>query len=168
MDLYDIPVTTIDGTPTTLGSYRGRVLLIVNVASECGFTPQYEGLEALYRQHKGHGLTVLGFPCDQFGHQEPGAAADIQRFCKETYDVTFPLFAKINVNGPDTHPLYQLLKRAAPGIMGTESIKWNFTKFLIARDGTVLRRYASKDTPRVIQHDIANLLAEHPNGPGGS
>ena len=151
-------MTTIDGKPTTLGIYRGRVLLIVNVASECGFTPQYEGLEALYRQHKEHGLMVLGFPCDQFGHQEPGTEADIQRFCKENYDVTFPLFAKINVNGLDTHPLYRLLKRAAPGIMGTESIKWNFTKFLVARDGTVLRRYASKDSPRTIQHDIANMM----------
>jgi glutathione peroxidase len=158
MDLYDIPVTTIDGKTVTLEPYRGRVLLIVNVASECGFTPQYEGLEALYRQYRERGLSVLGFPCDQFGHQEPGTEAEIQRFCADTYDVTFPLFAKIDVNGPDTHPLYALLKRAAPGIMGTESIKWNFTKFLVTSDGTVLRRYASKDTPATIQRDIAAML----------
>jgi glutathione peroxidase len=158
MDLYDIPVTTIDGKEDTLARYRGRVLLIVNVASECGFTPQYQGLEALYREHEKHGLTVLGFPCDQFGHQEPGTEADILRFCKETYDVTFPLFAKIHVNGSDTHPLYKLLKQAAPGIAGTESIKWNFTKFLVTRDGTVLRRYAPKDTAQTIQRDIVRML----------
>jgi glutathione peroxidase len=158
MSLYDIPVTTIDGKSVTLEPYRGRLLLIVNVASQCGFTPQYAGLEALYRRYEERGLTVLGFPCDQFGHQEPGTEAAIQRFCADTYDVTFPLFAKIAVNGRDTHPLYALLKSAAPGIVGTESIKWNFTKFLVARDGTVLKRYASKDTPQSIQRDIASLL----------
>jgi glutathione peroxidase len=158
MSLYDIPVTTIDGKTATLEPFRGRLLLVVNVASQCGFTPQYAGLEELYRRHQEHGLTILGFPCDQFGHQEPGSEAEIQRFCADTYDVTFPLFAKIAVNGPETHPLYALLKTAAPGIVGTESIKWNFTKFLVARDGTVLKRYAPKATPEFIQRDIASLL----------
>lgn len=158
MSLYDIPVTTIDGRPGTLAPYRGRTLLIVNVASKCGFTPQYEGLEALYRAYQDRGLTILGFPCDQFGHQEPGDEAAIMQFCSEHYDVTFPMFAKIDVNGPQTHPLYALLKSAAPGILGTESIKWNFTKFLILSDGTVSRRYASKDPPQVIERDIGNLL----------
>lgn len=156
--IYDIPVTTIKGSPETLAPYRGRTLLIVNVASQCGFTPQYHGLEDLYRRYKDRGLTILGFPCDQFGHQEPGSEADIEQFCAETYDVTFPLFAKIDVNGAHTHPLYALLKSAAPGIAGTESIKWNFTKFLIRSDGTVLKRYASKDTPQAIERDIANLI----------
>jgi glutathione peroxidase len=158
MSLYDIPVTTIDGKASNLAPYRGRVLLIVNVASQCGFTPQYAGLEDLYRHFQEHGLTILGFPCDQFGHQEPGTEAEIQRFCADTYDVTFPLFAKIDVNGRDTHPLYALLKTAAPGIAGTTSIKWNFTKFLVARDGTVMKRYAPKDTPQTIQRDIERML----------
>lgn len=158
MSLYDIPVTTIDGRPGTLEPYRGRTLLIVNVASECGFTPQYEGLEALYRRYQDRGLTVLGFPCNQFGHQEPGSEAEIQEFCSQQYAVTFPLFAKIDVNGPATHPLYALLKSAAPGIVGTESIKWNFTKFLILSDGTVSRRYAPKDSPQSIERDLGELL----------
>ena len=155
MDLYDIPVTTIEGQSTTLAPYRGRTLLIVNVASQCGYTPQYEGLENLHRRYKDRGLTVLGFPCNQFGHQEPGSEAEIQRFCAEHYDVTFPMFAKIEVNGPNTHPLYALLKAAAPGIIGTESIKWNFTKFLVGPDGTVLKRYASKDTPQRIERELS-------------
>ena len=141
-----------------MAPYLGQTLLIVNVASECGFTPQYEGLEALYRRYKDRGFAVLGFPCDQFGHQEPGTEADIMQFCKEHYDVTFPLFAKVDVNGPKTHPLYTLLKSAARGLLGTESIKWNFTKFLILSDGTVLRRYASKDSPQSIERDIVKLL----------
>jgi glutathione peroxidase len=158
MGLYDIPVTTIGGKPATLEPYRGRTLLIVNVASQCGFTPQYHGLEDLYRRYKGRGLTILGFPCDQFGHQEPGTETEIEQFCSDNYDVTFPMFAKIDVNGPATHPLYALLKSAAPGILGTESIKWNFTKFLVLSDGTVAKRYASKDAPQSIERDIENLM----------
>ncbi|MDH4131718.1 MAG: glutathione peroxidase [Gemmatimonadota bacterium] len=158
MDLYDIEVTTIDGRSKTLAGYRGKVLLIVNVASKCGFTSQYEGLEALYRRHKGRGLVVLGFPCDQFGNQEPGDEAEIRKFCSTTYGVTFPMFAKIEVNGPNTHPLYQHLKSARPGLLGSEAIKWNFTKFLVGRDGTVLERYAPKETPEKIGEDLAPLL----------
>jgi len=158
MPLYDIPVTTIDGTATTLERYRGQVLLVVNVASRCGFTPQYAGLEALYRRHKEQGFAVLGFPCDQFAHQEPGDEAEIRSFCSLTYDITFPLFAKIEVNGSGTHPLYALLKRARPGLLGSEAIKWNFTKFLMDRDGSVVRRYAPTDTPESIEADIIRLL----------
>ena len=159
MDLYDIEVTTIDGKKQTLGAYRGKVLLIVNVASRCGFTPQYEGLEALYRRHSGRGLVVLGFPCDQFGNQEPGDEDEIAAFCRTTYDVTFPLFSKIEVNGPDTHPLYRHLKAAKPGLLGSEAIKWNFTKFLVGRNGTVLQRYAPKDSPEKIGEDLESILA---------
>ena len=158
MDLYDIPVTTIEGKPTTLAPYRGKTLLIVNVASKCGYTPQYEGLEDLHRRLSDRGFEVLGFPCDQFGHQEPGTEAEIQRFCTLNYDVSFPMFAKIEVNGANTHPLYALLKTAAPGIAGSEAIKWNFTKFLVGPDGSVLKRYASKDTPQAIERDIAHML----------
>jgi glutathione peroxidase len=158
LSLFDIPVTTIDGETQTLAPYRGRALLIVNVASRCGYTPQYEGLEALYRRHRDRGLAVLGFPCDQFGHQEPGDEAEIRQFCSTTYDVTFPLFAKIEVNGPRAHPLYQLLKSAQPGLLGTEAIKWNFTKFLVDRDGRVVQRYAPRDTPEAIEREIAALL----------
>ena len=159
MDLYDIEVTTIDGQKQTLGAYRGKVLLIVNVASRCGFTPQYEGLEALYRRHSGRGLVVLGFPCDQFGNQEPGDEDEIAAFCRTTYDVTFPLFSKIEVNGPDTHPLYRHLKAAKPGLLGSEAIKWNFTKFLVGRNGTVLQRYAPKDSPEKIGEELESILA---------
>jgi glutathione peroxidase len=158
MSLYQIKVTTIDGTSIPMSTYKGRVLLIVNVASKCGFTPQYAGLDALYRKYKGRGLTVLGFPCDQFGHQEPGDEAAIKEFCSLTYDVTFPMFSKIEVNGPGTHPLYAHLKAAQPGLLGTEAIKWNFTKFLVGRDGAVLKRYASADTPDDIEPDIVALL----------
>jgi glutathione peroxidase len=160
MTLYDINVTGIDGTEQTLAEYRDRLLLIVNVASECGFTPQYEGLEALYRKYRDRGFTVLGFPCNQFGHQEPGSEAEIAAFCSSRFDVTFPMFAKIDVNGPDTHPLYRLLKEAQHGVLGTEAIKWNFTKFLVAPDGRVLERYGSTDTPASLEKDIvANLPA---------
>jgi glutathione peroxidase len=159
MSLYDTAITTIDGKKEKMRDFQGRVLLIVNVASKCGYTPQYAGLEALYRKYNARGLTVLGFPCDQFGHQEPGDEREIQAFCSLTYDVTFPMFAKIDVNGPDTHPLYKLLKATQPGLLGTEAIKWNFTKFLVARDGTVLRRYAPTDTPDRIESDIVPLLA---------
>ena len=158
MDLYDIPVTTIEGKPTTLAPYRGKTLLIVNVASKCGYTPQYEGLEDLHRRLSDRGFEVLGFPCDQFGHQEPGTEAEIQRFCTLNYDVSFPMFAKIEVNGDNTHPLYALLKTAAPGVAGTEAIKWNFTKFLVGPDGSVLKRYAPKDTPQAIERDVAHML----------
>ena len=150
---------TIGGDTQTLGAYRGKTLLIVNVASQCGFTPQYAGLEALFRKYRDQGLVVLGFPCNQFGRQEPGTEADIQDFCTSSYDVTFPLFAKIDVNGPGTHPLYQQLKSAQPGLLGTEAIKWNFTKFLVNTRGEVLARYAPSDTPERIERDVAKLLA---------
>ena len=142
-----------------MATYRRRVLLIVNVASKCGYTPQYAGLDALYRKYKDRGLTVLGFPCDQFGNQEPGDEQAIREFCSLTYDVTFPMFAKIEVNGPGTHPLYRYLKDARPGILGTTAIKWNFTKFLVGRDGSVIKRYASTDTPEAIEPEIVPLLA---------
>jgi len=155
---YDFEASLLDGTPQKLDAYRGKVLLIVNVASKCGFTPQYEGLEALYRAHRDQGFEILGFPCNQFGHQEPGDASDIRSFCSTQYDVTFPLFAKIDVNGASTHPLYRFLKHAAPGVLGSEAVKWNFTKFLVGRDGKVLRRYASADAPEKIGEDLAAVL----------
>ena len=157
-DLYDIPVTTIDGAQETLGKFRGQAMLVVNVASQCGFTPQYAGLEKLYESYKDKGFSVLGFPCDQFGHQEPGDEAEIKSFCSLTYDVKFPLFAKIDVNGAKAHPLYQLLKSEKPGLLGSEAIKWNFTKFLVGKDGTVLKRYAPTDTPEAIEKDVAKLV----------
>ena len=160
--LYDIDVRTIAGETQSLGAYRGKTLLIVNVASQCGFTPQYAGLEALFRKYKEQGLVVLGFPCNQFGRQEPGTEADIQNFCTSSYDVTFPLFAKVDVNGPGTHPLYQQLKWAQPGLLGTEAIKWNFTKFLVNAGGEVVARYAPSDTPERIDGDIAKLLESTP------
>jgi glutathione peroxidase len=156
--ILDIPVSTLDGQVTTLGSYGAKALLIVNVASKCGFTPQYTGLEALHRQYKDKGLLVAGFPCDQFGHQEPGDAAEIRQFCSLNYEVSFPLFAKIEVNGATAHPLYQALKAAVPGILGTEAIKWNFTKFLVDGQGRVVARYAPTDTPQNIEKDILPLL----------
>ncbi|HKY21241.1 MAG TPA: glutathione peroxidase [Vicinamibacterales bacterium] len=157
MSLYDIPLKTIDGGTITLDAYRGKVLLIVNVASRCGYTPQYKGLEALHRQHGAH-LAVLGFPCNQFGRQEPGSESQIRQFCVEYYDVTFPLFAKIDVNGPNTHPLYQHLKSAKRGLFGREAISWNFTKFLVSKDGEVLRRYGSRSTPEAIEKDLNGLV----------
>lgn len=157
--LYDIEVRTISGETRSLADYRGKTLLVVNVASRCGFTPQYAGLESLYRKYKDQGLVVLGFPCDQFGHQEPGTETDIQQFCTSTYDVTFPLFAKIDVNGPGTHPLYELLKSARPGVLGTEGIKWNFTKFLVNARGEVAERYSPRDTPEHIESAVSALLA---------
>ncbi|MCS6866835.1 MAG: glutathione peroxidase [Gemmataceae bacterium] len=158
--LYDIPVVRLDGTPTTLAPYRGQVMLIVNVASHCGFTPQYAGLEELYRRYKDRGFVVLGFPCNQFLWQEPGSAEDIQNFCTTKYNVTFPLFAKIDVNGPNTHPLYRYLKTAAPGSLGTTSIKWNFTKFLVDRQGNVVARYGSSTKPERLAPEIESLLAK--------
>jgi glutathione peroxidase len=163
MSLYDITVTTIDGSTGTLADYRGQVLLIVNVASQCGFTPQYVGLEALYRRYRERGFTILGFPCDQFSHQEPGDEAEIKSFCTLTYDITFPLFAKIEVNGSNTHPLYAHLKKARPGLLGSAAIKWNFTKFLVDRDGEVLKRFAPTDTPEKIETDLRPLLVATPS-----
>jgi glutathione peroxidase len=159
MSIYDIAVNTIDGRQQTLADYRGQVLLIVNVASQCGFTPQYAGLEELYRKFKPSGFAVLGFPCDQFGHQEPGSEAEIQQFCSTKYSVSFPMFAKIKVNGPDTHPLYEFLKSEKSGILGTEAIKWNFTKFLIDREGNVVKRYAPTAMPDRIAVDVEQMLA---------
>ena len=156
--VHDFEADLLDGTPQQLDAYHGKLLLIVNVASKCGFTPQYEGLEALYRAHKDRGFVVLGFPCNQFGYQEPGDADAIRKFCSTNYDVTFPLFAKIDVNGANAHPLYKFLKHAAPGVLGSEAIKWNFTKFLVDRDGNVVRRYASADAPEKIGKDLAALL----------
>ncbi|HVI50065.1 MAG TPA: glutathione peroxidase [Candidatus Sulfotelmatobacter sp.] len=158
--LYDIALKTIDGDTVSLGQYAGKVLLIVNVASKCGFTKQYAGLEALYRRFKDRGLVVLGFPCDQFGHQEPGSEAEIKSFCSLTYDVTFPMFAKIEVNGSGTHPLYAALKTELAGILGTEGIKWNFTKFLVDRQGTPIERYAPTVTPEAMAADIEALLGQ--------
>jgi glutathione peroxidase len=158
VSLYDIDLTTIDGKPASMAKYKDRVLLVVNVASQCGYTTQYAGLEALYRKYKKRGLTVLGFPCDQFGHQEPGDEDAIKAFCSLTYDVTFPMFAKIDVNGPGAHPLYRHLKAARKGLLGTEAVKWNFTKFLVGRNGRVLRRYAPTDTPEAIESDLIPLL----------
>jgi glutathione peroxidase len=158
MTLHDIPVTTIDGRATTLGEFKDRTLLVVNVASKCGFTPQYTGLEALWREYRDRGLTVVGFPCDQFGNQEPGSEEEIAKFCSLTYDVTFPMMAKVEVNGAGTHPVYQILKREAPGLLGTEAIKWNFTKFLVAPDGRVEKRYAPNDTPVDIGKELAKRL----------
>jgi glutathione peroxidase len=156
--IYDIDLKTIDGASEKLGRFEGKTMLIVNVASQCGFTPQYEGLEALYRTYRARGFVVLGFPCDQFGHQEPGDEAAIKSFCDSQYDVTFPLFAKIEVNGTGAHPLYQALKSAARGLLGTQTIKWNFTKFLVDKAGNVVRRYAPTDKPAGLAKDIEPIL----------
>jgi glutathione peroxidase len=153
------PLITLSGQNTTLADFAGQVLLIVNVASRCGFTPQYAGLEALHRQYKARGFAVLGFPCDQFGHQEPGDAAEIAQFCSLHYEVSFPMFAKLEVNGAGAHPLYQWLKKEAPGLLGTQAIKWNFTKFLLDAQGQVLRRFAPTDTPASLAAHIEPLLA---------
>lgn len=159
MSSLDFQVETLQGESVNLRQYLGKVVLIVNTASNCGFTPQYQGLEQLYQQFHQQGLEVLGFPCNQFGHQEPGSAEEIGSFCEKNFGVTFPLFAKIEVNGAHAHPLYQSLKSAAPGILGSEAIKWNFTKFLIRKDGTVFKRYAPQTTPKELIEDIQALLA---------
>jgi glutathione peroxidase len=156
--LATLHATTLEGEDMALSRYLGKTLLIVNVASKCGFTPQYRGLEALYRQYRARGLEILGFPCDQFGHQEPGDAAEIRQFCTLNYEVSFPLFARIAVNGADTHPLYQWLKREAPGVLGSQGIKWNFTKFLVDAEGRVRARYAPTDTPAAIGRALDTLL----------
>ena len=158
MSAYDFEAQTLDGKPAPLGDYRGKVLLIVNTASKCGFTPQYEGLEALYRKHKDQGFVVLGFPCNQFGAQEPGTEAEIAQFCSLNYGVTFPIFAKVDVNGAHAHPLFQFLKSEKTGLFGTENIKWNFTKFLIDRQGKVTHRYAPATSPSDLAADIEKLL----------
>jgi glutathione peroxidase len=174
---YDFAGTDADGKQVPLQDYEGKVLLVVNVASKCGLTPQYEGLEALYRDHKDRGLEILGFPCNQFKEQEPGTDEEIQDFCKSTYDVTFPVLAKIEVNGPDADPLYQYLRAEAPGDFGpgygdfytaisklrpeadgTDEVKWNFTKFLIGRDGQVIKRYEPPVQPADIKADLENYL----------
>jgi glutathione peroxidase len=155
--LYDLAATRNDGTVEHLSAYRGKVLLIVNTASQCGFTPQYQGLQALYLAHRAEGLEVLGFPCDQFGHQEPGSDAEVAAFCERNFGVTFPLFKKVEVNGAGTHPVFAHLKQAAPGLLG-QAIRWNFTKFLVDREGRVLKRYASATPPARIEAAIVKLL----------
>jgi glutathione peroxidase len=157
--VYDYAAKSLGGQEQALADFRGKVLLIVNVASECGFTPQYAGLEALQRKHAAEGFAVLGFPCNQFGAQEPGSEAQIRQFCESSYGVSFPMYGKIAVNGPDTHPLYVFLKSSEPGLLGTEGIKWNFTKFLVGRDGKVIKRYAPATKPEAIKADIVSALA---------
>jgi glutathione peroxidase len=159
-NVYEFTADSLTGAPVDLKSYQGKVLLIVNTASNCGFTPQYKGLEAVYQQFKDKGALVLGFPCNQFGAQEPGSADEIGAFCEKNYGVNFPLFAKIDVNGEQAHPLFKYLKNAATGVLGSEAIKWNFTKFLVKKDGTVYKRYASLTKPEDITGDIEKLLAE--------
>ena len=155
---YDFDAAALDGSPQPLSDYRGKVLLVVNVASKCGFTPQYAGLEKLWRDYGDKGLVVLGFPCDQFGHQEPGDADEIEQFCKVNFGLSFPLMAKVDVNGDNASPLFDWMKNEKPGLMGSKSIKWNFTKFLIDRDGNVVKRYGPNDAPKAIAKDIEKLL----------
>lgn len=156
--IYDFKAQRLDGSVGSLDEFRGQVLLIVNTASECGFTPQYQGLEQLYAEYQVRGFSVLGFPCNQFGQQEPGSAQQIAEFCETKYGVNFPIFAKIEVNGRGAHPLFRWLKSEAPGILGTQRIKWNFTKFLIARDGRVVKRFAPKTSPEELRQEIEPLL----------
>jgi glutathione peroxidase len=156
--VYDFEVNLLTGDSVKLSGYRGKVLLIVNTASQCGFTPQYSGLEKLYDKFKARGLEILGFPCNQFGKQEPGSSEEIADFCSVNYGVTFPMFEKIDVNGKDTHPLYRYLKREARGVLGSEPIKWNFTKFLVNREGEVVERYGSTTKPEQIEADIEAAL----------
>jgi len=155
---YDFAANSLDGKPRSLNEFSGKVLLIVNTASKCGFTPQYEGLEKLFQKYHPQGLEVLGFPCNQFGAQEPGAASEIGAFCQKNYGVSFPMFEKIDVNGDAAHPLYRWLKESAPGLLGTEGIKWNFTKFLVDRSGKVVGRFAPTTKPEDLDQDIAKLL----------
>lgn len=158
--VYDFEATRLDGTQAGLGEYAKNVLLVVNTASQCGFTPQYAGLERLYQTYKDRGFSVLGFPCNQFGGQEPGSAGEIGAFCQKNYGVSFPMFAKIEVNGPNTHPLYAYLKHVRPGIFGTGKIKWNFTKFLIDRQGRAVARFAPSKKPEALAGEIERLLNE--------
>ena len=157
--MYDIPIATLDGKPTSLSAYRGKALLVVNVASKCGLTPQYKGLQQLHDTYAARGFEVVGFPCNQFKGQEPGTPEEIQTFCSTNYGVTFPLMEKIDVNGADAAPLYKWLVKEAPGLLGSTAIKWNFTKFLVGRDGRVLKRYAPVDKPEAIAGDIEAALA---------
>jgi glutathione peroxidase len=156
--VYDFSATSIEGQPVEMSTYRDRVLLVVNTASQCGFTPQYQGLQALHDKYASRGFAVLGFPCNQFGQQEPGSAAAIQSFCETRFGVSFPLFEKVDVNGANAHPLFTHLEKAAPGIFGTEGIKWNFTKFLVDGSGNVVKRYGSSTEPKDIASDIESLL----------
>lgn len=156
--IYEVPLRALDGQEHTLAEYAGKVMLIVNTASQCGFTPQYAGLETLYKNYAERGFVVLGFPCNQFGSQEPGNESEIATFCEKNYGVSFPMFAKIDVNGDNAHPLFEWLKDNARGVLGTESIKWNFTKFLVGKDGQVLKRYAPTDTPKSLDKDIEAAL----------
>ncbi|HEY5800414.1 MAG TPA: glutathione peroxidase [Burkholderiaceae bacterium] len=158
--VYDFPATGLDGKPVDLHQYAGKVLLVVNTASNCGFTPQYKGLEQVYQQFKDKGVVVLGFPCNQFGAQEPGGSDEIGAFCEKNYGVSFPLFEKVEVNGDGAHPLFAHLKKQAKGLLGTEAIKWNFTKFLVKKDGSVYDRYAPATKPEELTADIEKLLAE--------
>ena len=158
MSVHDFTARTIDGRDQPLSDFSGKVLMIVNVASQCGFTPQYEGLEALYRRFKDRGFAVLGFPCNQFGAQEPGEEAEIASFCTLNFGVTFPMFAKVDVNGPDAHPLFDYLKHEKKGLLGSEAIKWNFTKFLVGRDGEVRQRFAPNTKPQDTASSIEKLL----------
>ena len=158
MTIYDYSATTIGGKEVKLSAYKDKVLLIVNTASKCGFTPQFTGLEALHAELADKGLVILGFPCNQFGKQEPGSDGEIEEFCQLNYGVSFPMFSKIDVNGSSTHPLYKYLKKQAKGLLGSETIKWNFTKFLIGKNGEVVRRYGSADKPEAIKKDIIALI----------
>ena len=157
-NLFDIPCTTLGGEPKTLADFQGKAVLVVNTASKCGFTPQYKGLEALWQQYRDQGLVILGFPCNQFGQQEPGDEAAISGFCELNFGVSFPLFKKVEVNGPQAHPLFVQLKRRAPGLLGSQGIKWNFTKFLIDREGNVVERFEPTTTPEEIAPAIEKLL----------
>ncbi len=157
--VYDFSAQTIDGKTRKLADYKGKVLLVVNTASKCGFTPQYKGLEAVYETYKDRGFAVLGFPCNQFGAQEPGPESEIAEFCEMNYGVSFPMFAKVDVNGDDAHPLFKHLTSSRKGLLGSEAIKWNFTKFLVGKDGTVIERYAPTTAPEAIVKDIEKALA---------
>ncbi|HMB56923.1 MAG TPA: glutathione peroxidase [Arenimonas sp.] len=157
-NVYDFSAKTIDGAEQSLADYKGKAMLVVNTASKCGFTPQYTGLEKLWKKYQGQGLVVLGFPCDQFGHQEPGDEEEIKSFCSLTYDVSFPMYAKVDVNGDKAHPLWKFLKKEKSGLLGMDGIKWNFTKFLVDKDGKVIKRYAPTDTPEKIEKDLAAVL----------
>jgi glutathione peroxidase len=157
--IYDFSTTSLEGQPVSFKDFQGKVMLIVNTASQCGMTPQYQGLQSLYEKYLDRGLVVFGFPCNQFGAQEPGSATDIQSFCQTRYGVTFPMSQKIDVNGSAAHPLYQYLAAAKPGLLGSKDIKWNFTKFLVDKEGNVVKRYAPTDTPEKIAKDIEGLLA---------
>jgi glutathione peroxidase len=159
MNIYDFTATSISGRETSLEEYKGKAILVVNTASKCGFTPQYKGLEKLYEDYAGKGLVVLGFPCDQFGHQEPGSEGEIEEFCQLNYGVTFPMFAKVEVNGDNAHPLYKWLRKVKSGLLGNR-IKWNFTKFLVDRDGNPIKRYGSTTKPDKIAGDIEKVLAK--------